>query len=231
VTAGDGSAGRPTTIDWSVFTASKRPTRLPEAAFFASVPHLPPRATPTRANGWELTVLNHTMDPTDVVGSLGRDDNSTQFGGSPHLRAVEAARWRGEALAGAAAVPAAPTTLTLRSLDVPVVALGEVTPFPSPRTEAPDMVKGVHFNILQNLWNTKCVAGTGARTHHTARLGLSRLDVALLILVHVPSVRPAMCSGIRSRRPMRLCVLAFRWCSSTLLLPTHHPCNPHHHEE
>lgn len=141
-----------TAIDWSVFTVDKRPTRLPEAIFFANVPHLPSPSNPSRANGWELQVLNHTMDPTDVVGSLGKDTNSTQYGGSPHLRGIEAARWGG---GGRSATSAAMMTLT--SLDVPIVALGEVTPFPTPRTEAPDMVKGIHWNIVNNIWNTNYV--------------------------------------------------------------------------
>ena len=140
-----------TSVNWSVFTVEKRPTRLPEAIFFANTPHLPAPTSPSRANGWLLTVLNHTMDPTDVVGSLGKDYNTTVYGGSPHLRGIEAARWGG----GSSGIEAA--TMTLTSLDVPVVALGEVTPFPTPRTEAPDMVKGVHWNIVQNIWNTNYV--------------------------------------------------------------------------
>jgi hypothetical protein len=45
----------------------------------------------------------------------------------------------------------------LASLDVPVVCTGEASPFVSPRNMAPDMRKGVHFNILQNIWNTNYV--------------------------------------------------------------------------
>ena len=47
--------------------------------------------------------------------------------------------------------------VTLTSLDVPVVSLGVATPFPSPRTAAPDMSQGVHFNIHNNIWNTNYV--------------------------------------------------------------------------
>jgi len=42
----------------------------------------------------------------------------------------------------------------LSALDVPVVCTGLATPFPTPRTEPPDMAHGVHFNILNNIWNT-----------------------------------------------------------------------------
>ena len=50
-----------------------------------------------------------------------------------------------------------PTTISLSSLDVPLVALGTATPFPTPRTGPPDMHGGTHFNILQNIWNTNYV--------------------------------------------------------------------------
>ena len=33
----------------------------------------------------------------------------------------------------------------------------EASPFISPRTAAPDMARGVHFNIVQNIWNTNYV--------------------------------------------------------------------------
>lgn len=46
-------------------------------------------------------------------------------------------------------------SLRLESLDVPIVVPGDATPFTSPRTEAPNMTKGVHFNVLNNIW---CVA-------------------------------------------------------------------------
>jgi hypothetical protein len=40
---------------------------------------------------------------------------------------------------------------------VPIVSTGIASPFVSPRTEAPDMNGGVHYNILQNIWNTNYV--------------------------------------------------------------------------
>ena len=45
----------------------------------------------------------------------------------------------------------------MSSMDVPVVCTGMATPFPTPRTEPPDMSQGVHFNIFNNIWNTNYV--------------------------------------------------------------------------
>ena len=62
------------------------------------------------------------------------------YGGSPHLRGVEAARWHGDAGA-----------FTLTSLDVPIICTGKASPFVTPRTQPPDMSLGVHWNIFQNM--------------------------------------------------------------------------------
>ena len=86
------------------------------------------------------------MDPTDTLGSLGASEAESVFGGSPHLRGVEAARWMGAA-----------GTLTFTSLDVPILCTGKASPFISPRTAPPDMAQGIHFNIVQNIWNTNYV--------------------------------------------------------------------------
>ena len=58
---------------------------------------------------------------------------------------VQAARWQGAAGA-----------FTLTSLDVPILCTGKASPFVTPRTQPPDMSKGIHWNIFQNIWNTKC---------------------------------------------------------------------------
>ena len=67
----------------------KRPTRLAEATFFSFVPNLP-----ATAGKWALTVLGSRMDPTDVLGAVGESYLENVFGGSPHLRGVEAAHWQ-----------------------------------------------------------------------------------------------------------------------------------------
>ena len=126
-------------IEWELIIGDKRPTRLPESLMFSLVP-------PVARRGWTARVLNSTVDPTDVLGKLGSSVETSVYGGSPHLRGVEAVSWRGRE-----------GELTMTSLDVPIVCFGEPSPFPTPRTGPPDMEKGVHFNVLNNIWNTNYV--------------------------------------------------------------------------
>jgi hypothetical protein len=100
------------------------------------------------AEQWLLRILNTTVDPTDTLGEKGVDEKTSIYGGSPHLHGVEAVEW-GSSGNG--------PSFMLSSLDVPVVSTGIASPFVSPRTEAPDMHGGVHYNILQNIWNTNYV--------------------------------------------------------------------------
>eukprot|EP00040_Diaphanoeca_grandis_P003118 m.23826 g.23826 ORF g.23826 m.23826 type:complete len:790 (+) comp14371_c0_seq1:140-2509(+) len=135
------------TVEWDVVQVNKQATRLPEAGFFSFNP-APAAADP---KGYTLDVLGSVMDPRDVVGSGpgGSNLNASVYGGSPHLRGVEAVSWTAQS----------PSTSSLRltSLDVPIVCTGVATPFVTPRTQAPDMREGVHFNIFQNIWNTNYV--------------------------------------------------------------------------
>ena len=155
-----------TSLSWDVVQVDKTPTRLPEASFFSFVPAVPD------AKGWTFNVLGSVMDPTDVVAAAG------VYGGSPHLRGIESASYSGSATASnrssaagagagapaaeknaaiAAAAGAATASFTLSSLDVPIVSAGIASPFVTPRTEAPDMLGGVHYNIHQNIWNTNYI--------------------------------------------------------------------------
>ena len=47
--------------------------------------------------------------------------------------------------------------LHLSSADVPCIASGKPTPFPTPRNVAPDMSYGVSYNVYNNIWNTNYV--------------------------------------------------------------------------
>jgi hypothetical protein len=131
------------TVDFDVVWIDKRPTRLAESIFFSFQPAV-------AAGSWLLRILNTTMDPTDVLGKKGADEKSSIYGGSPHLHGVEAVEW------GTSAAANGPS-FVISSLDVPIVSTGIASPFVSPRTEAPDMRGGVHYNILQNIWNTNYV--------------------------------------------------------------------------
>lgn len=147
------------TIAWDVVQVNKRPTRLPEAEFFSFRPMTKASAT----KGWRVQVLGSEMQPTDVLGSEA--GTNTTYGGSPHLRGVELVSWSdGEPTAPQnRSQPAIdrlrqmmrPVGFTISSLDVPVVSMGKASPFPTPRNTPPNMSNGVHFNIQNNLWNTK----------------------------------------------------------------------------
>ena len=136
---GSASTTRTLSLDWTVYLINKRPTRLPESIFLSFVP-------PLDADSWRLQVLNSSMIPTDTLGHRASSDKDTVYGGSPHLRGVEAAYWTGEA--GSA---------SFTSLDVPILSTGLASPFPTPRTSPPNMSQGIHWNIFNNIWNTNYV--------------------------------------------------------------------------
>ena len=92
-------------------------------------------------------MLGSKMDPVDVLGAVGESYLESTYGGSPHLRGVESAAWTGAKGQG----------FTLTSLDVPILCTGKASGFVTPRTQAPDMAEGVHWNIFQNIWNTNYV--------------------------------------------------------------------------
>ena len=54
----------------------KRPTRLAESTFFSFAPAVEPAGS--------------EMDPTDTLGKVGESYVDSVYGGSPHLRGVEA---------------------------------------------------------------------------------------------------------------------------------------------
>jgi hypothetical protein len=139
-------------VTGDVVQVNKRPTRLPEAGFFS----FRPMAAESATENWRLQVLGSEMEPADVLGS--GEGNSAIYGGSPHLRGVESVSWSDEKVASrtqAAVGAGRPIGFTISSLDVPVISMGRANPFPTPRSAPPDMSHGVHFNIHQNLWNTK----------------------------------------------------------------------------
>lgn len=190
---------------------NKRPTRLPEAEFFSFTPAV----AATAPEGWRLRVLGSEMDPTDVLGAGGAAAGpAAVFGGSPHLRGVEAVSWSRQpaAVAESVASAAPPPGFTVVSLDVPVVSVGTASPFPTPRASPPDMSLGVHYNIQNNIWNTKRVG----LPHHQLQSALEppALHRALICVLTVLLLGPRSYilwypfndedKHIRSRFEMRL---------------------------
>ena len=94
VTVSGGGTGKGVIVDWVVVQVNKRATRLPEAAFFSHTPLLEGGGE----DGWWLRTLNATLDPHDVVGRKGekKDGSDWVFGGSPHMRGVQSAHWKGK---------------------------------------------------------------------------------------------------------------------------------------
>ena len=70
-------------FEWTVVQVDKRPTRLAESTFFSYAPAVEPA-------GWTIQVLGSEMDPTDTLGKVGESYVDSVYGGSPHLRGVEA---------------------------------------------------------------------------------------------------------------------------------------------
>ena len=60
-------------VTWDVLQQGKRPTRLPEAAFFSFVPDVPD------VNNWRLFVLGSTMDPLDVLAKEGDTQGTSVY--------------------------------------------------------------------------------------------------------------------------------------------------------
>jgi hypothetical protein len=127
-------------LEFEYLAFGKTATRLPESLFVQFKPAVP------SVSGWELEMFNRTdivLDPADVMPSpLGS-------GGAPHTRCVSGVRWSGPSGSAAGG------SMHLSSLDVPCIAAGEPTPFPTPRNVAPDMSFGVSYNVYNNIWNTK----------------------------------------------------------------------------
>ena len=94
----------------------------------------------------EIDKLGSWIDPSDVL----------PYGGSNmHLHAVNSgARWQRNDN----------TILQVLSQDVALVSVGERNPAPTPRVDggthyeggrvAPDAAGGVHFSLVNNIWNT-----------------------------------------------------------------------------
>jgi hypothetical protein len=190
-------------LSWQVFQVKKRATRLPEAGFFSFVPK-PASAAPA---GWRLHVLGSDMDPADVIGSQGADRNDSTYGGSPHLRGVEAVSWEPAVNSAAMRKLVGAPTLVLSSLDVPILCVGDATPFPTPRTAAPDMTKGVHFNIFNNIWYASI---------------LTAVVVVAFDSLLCPGTRTTPCGTLSSSPTRRSCLASNSCCPLSRVINIYH---------
>jgi len=110
--------------------------RLPEAMWLSFLPQAP------EPKGWMLEKVDRWISPFEVIR-----------GGNRQMHAVSSAvRYQD-----------AQGSLSIETLDAPVVALGEKLPiYYSPAQ--PDLTKGIHFNLFNNAWGTNYVQWFGEDT-------------------------------------------------------------------
>jgi len=118
-------------IDFSWF--GKAANRMPEALWLSFSP------VTSDPHGWLLDKCGGSVSPFDVV-----------TGGNRAMHAVlQGVRYKGPE-----------GTLTIETLDAPVVALGEKLPVYFSRNQ-PDLAKGLHFSLFNNGWGTNYIQWFG----------------------------------------------------------------------
>ena len=121
-------------ISFSCF--AKVANRLPEAMWLSFLPQA------SEPKGWMLEKVDRWVSPFDVVR-----------GGNRQMHAVSrAVRYQD-----------AQGSLSIETLDAPVVALGEKSPI-AYSTAQPDMTKGIHFSLFNNAWGTNYIQWFGENT-------------------------------------------------------------------
>jgi hypothetical protein len=114
----------------------KAANRLPEAMWLSFIPLAPD------PHGWMLDKVDTAVSPFDVVP-----------GGNRQVHAVtEKVRYQDRQLA-----------LTIAPLDSPLVALGEMSALQY-STRQPDITKGLHFSLYNNVWGTNYIQWFGEAT-------------------------------------------------------------------
>lgn len=114
------------TVELTLQWFEKQACRIGESLWFSFVP------ITTDEHGWTLFKMGEAIEPHSVVRN-----------GNRHLHAVE----RGVRYAGADG------TLAIDTLDAPLVAPGEPSLLDF-NNDQPDMRKGVHVNLFNNVWGT-----------------------------------------------------------------------------
>ena len=111
----------------------KAANRLPEAMWLSFIPQAPD------PQGWMLEKVDRPVSPFDVVR-----------GGNRQMHAVSSlVRYKD-----------AQGSLTVETLDAPVVALGERSPIYYAEAQ-PELDKGIHFSLFNNAWGTNYVQWFG----------------------------------------------------------------------
>jgi hypothetical protein len=121
-------------ISFSCF--AKVANRLPEALWLSFLPQAP------QPKGWMLEKVDRWVSPFDVV----RGGNRLMHAVSREVRYKDAEG-----------------SLSIATLDAPVVALGEKSPI-AYSTAQPDITKGLHFSLFNNAWGTNYIQWFGEDT-------------------------------------------------------------------
>ena len=157
---------------------NKTKCHAPETIWLSNVP------AGTTAQGWKMDKLGSWIDPLEanLAAGSGNGGGLTENGAAcnpegttcgTHLHAVNT----GVGYTGENA-----RTMMMSPVDSALVSIGSATPVPTPLTQ-PDPRGGVHFALVGNIWNTKCVAcapsePSGAQPY--ARGRLCAIDVSCL---------------------------------------------------
>ena len=119
-------------IDMQCTTLGKPVNRMPEALWLTFQPAASQPA-------WTLDKVNQPVSATDTLPGGGR---------AMH------------AISDSIACTDQQQTFRIRSLDAPVVALGERSPLNFTKAQ-PDLSKGVHFSLFNNAWGTNYIQWAG----------------------------------------------------------------------
>ena len=112
---------------------TKSPNRLPEAMWLSFLPLAPD------PKGWTLEKVDRDVSPWDV-----------RRGGNRQMHA----------LSNGLRYKDAQGSLTIETLDAPVVALGERSPIAYSEAQL-DLSKGIHFSLFNNAWGTNYIQWFG----------------------------------------------------------------------
>lgn len=148
VTAGPDSRAASLAVDVQLF--NKTATRLAEASWVTFAPPV------TQAeSGWRLHAFQTGLTTTGA--DAGVDPLDVVAHGATHLHSLgPLARVKYTGGVGAPLGGGDAATISLESLDVPIVSAGLMSPFPTPgdnTTAAKDIASGWHFNLQNNIWN------------------------------------------------------------------------------
>jgi hypothetical protein len=117
-----------------VILENKTATRLPEAAWLS----FQPAVHAVDSTSWTMSKLGREISPLEVM----RNGSMSQHAVDEHGISVTSACGK--------------AVLNIRSLDATLVSPGKPTPFPMVE-ELPDLSRGMHFNLHNNVWGTNYV--------------------------------------------------------------------------